>query len=175
MPACDTRTVLKPDPYAPHVELDPSARNGRAEFLWNALILVGMLAIGALPVRFLISYYGLVFGGDNPGPDAWSVFAQEVANNLSITLGLVLVLTSFSTMPLHQSPLLTRAIAISACVLISLDFHLLRWRIAPEHPARAMIFAAMMPTMIVFGCGVPRAASYVLRYFRNLRPAQSGG
>ena len=142
---------------------------------WNALIVVAILAFGTLPVRFLVSYYGSVVGGDNPSSDAWSVFALQAANTLSITLGILLVLTSFSTMPFHRRPLLTRVIAISACVLISLDFHLLRWRIALEQPTRAMIFAAMMPTMIVFGCGVPRAASNVFRYFRNLGTAQSDG
>ena len=142
---------------------------------WNALIIVAMLAIGTLPVRFLVSYYGVVVGGDNPGSDAWSTLTLQAANTLSFTLGILLVLTSFSTLPLHRRPLLTRAVAICACVLISFDFHMLRWRIVPEYPARAMIFAAMMPTMIVFGCGIPRAANYVLRFLGNLGTDQSGG
>lgn len=166
--------VTNTNPYAPTGRLDSSSRYGRFTFFWNVLILVTSIAFfAALPVRFLVSYYGGVVGGANPGPDAWSVFALEAANVLSVTLGVLLILTSFSTMPFHRRPVLTRAIAITACVLISLNFHLLRWRVAPEHPARAMIFAAMMPTTIIFGCGVPHAVSYVIRYFRNLGTAQT--
>ena len=142
--------VTSTNPYAPAGDSGSSTRKGRLVFIWNALILAICLAFAFLPVRFLVSYYGSVVGGENPSSDAWSVFALQAANILSVTLGVLLVLTSFSTMPLNRRPMLTRAIAISACVLISLDFHLLRWRVVPEHPARAMIFAAMMPTLIVF-------------------------
>ena len=167
--------MLKSNPYTSPADLVTPARNGKVAFAWNALIAVAILGVGALAVRFLVSYFGTVVGGDSPDPEAWTIFALQTANTLSVALGMFLVLTSLSTMPVHRRPLLTRAIAISACVLISLDFHMLRWRIAPEFPARAMVFAAMMPTLIVFGCSVPHAASYLLQRFRSLRTDQSGG
>ena len=166
---------MKSNPYTSPSDVVTPARIGKVTFIWNALIAVAMFGVGGLVVRFLVSYHGTVVGGDNPDPEAWSIFALQAANTLSVALGMFLVLTSLSTLPVHRRPLLTRAIAISACVLISLDFHMLRWRIAPEFPARALVFAAMMPTLIVFGCGVPHAASYVRQRFRSLGPDQNGG
>jgi hypothetical protein len=163
------------DPYAPPAELETSARSGRVALLWNALILVAMLGVGALAIRSVGYYYDVVVGNDKPRSDAWSTFTLGAANTLLPTLGILLVLTSLSTMPLHRRPMLTRAIAISTCILISLDFHMLRWRIAPEYPARAMIFAVTMPTMIVFGCGVPRVLNWVLRLARKSGSVPDGG
>lgn len=140
---------------------------GRVAFYWNALLLVAALVPGVLMVRFLLSYYGIVVGRDNSRDDAWLTFGLQTANMLSVTVGVWLVLTSLSTVPLHRHPLLTRAIAVSTCVLISFDFFSLQWTIAPDHPVRAIIFAAIMPTMIIFGCGVPYAFSVALRNFRN--------
>ena len=155
------------NPYTPTHDVAAPKRKKQGVFVWNSIIALAMLWFAALPARFLFSYYGSVVGRENADADTWSVFACQVANTLSVAVGVLLVLASFSTFPFHHRPLLTRGIAIATCVLMSLDFHLLRYRVIPEHPVQAMVFAALMPTLILFGCGVPHAAVTAFKMFRN--------
>ena len=163
------------NPYESSANTDTDTRRFSWALAWNAVVAVaiaGVLVLAAFIVNF---HYSRLVGTENPRADGWLVFATASANDGMVLVGITLILMSISTFPFHRHAWATRSVAILACLLISLDFGLLQYRIAFEHADRAIMFAGFMFTMIVFGCGIPRSAGILWRKVSGRRVSSGGG
>jgi hypothetical protein len=163
------------NPYAPANEADACSKRPEWMVYWNCLVMLAIAGVLALSVFIVNSHYSRLVGADAARPDAWLVFATQSANDGMIFVGAILFLVSLTTFLLHRHAWATRAVAILTCLLISLDLGLLRYRLAFEHADRAMVFAGLMSTMIVFGCGVPRFAGILLGYMTGSKTTANNG